>query len=146
MKMTKTLCAVRGLVGVTDNHGRTKEADRMLVEAVSFAGTTHSDKEEDEMVGKIHAFLNVLSPDCGTCAFPCGNTSDYDMNLYLNNSEALRIKKDEVIDKMISLADEINTSDSLPEDKVFLLYKCITYITLDLATESYDQLLHQIQE
>jgi len=140
MSMTRTLCAVRGLVGVTDNHGRTSEADRMLVDAIAFSGTDCSTKDEDEMVEKIHAFMRELSPDCSSCAFPCGNTSDYDITLFENNTHELQEKKNEVITMMVSIARQIKGMERMPEDKVSLLYKCMTYITLDLALESYDTL------
>ena len=41
--------------------------------------TDKSEADESEIVDLIHKEKFKISPNCATCQFPCGNTSDYDI-------------------------------------------------------------------
>ena len=78
----KIISALVGLAGAIGNNGKTEYTDLIVM----------------------NALLN-----CETCPTPCGNTSDYDIEKFLQNKE-LKAIKEELIAETVALAKRVHSS------------------------------------
>lgn len=87
--------ALIGLAGAAGNTAPTEEMTRLVVEAL-FATVTNvnfSGESLKELIRLVEAEKARLSSNCLSCASPCGNQADYDMNLLWNAPEDIRSLK-----------------------------------------------------
>ena len=87
--------ALIGLAGAAGNTAPTEEMTRLVVEAL-FATVTNvnfSSESLRELIRLVEAEKAHLSSNCLSCASPCGNQADYDMNLLWNSPEDIRSLK-----------------------------------------------------
>lgn len=132
MKNRRIIGALIGLVGAVGNNGKTDNTDKIIKEALLA-------EDSEEMIARIQEEKFIISPNCRTCATPCGNTSDYDMDkLELNSEEIKRIKL-RILEQLLHIAGQ---RDDLPES----VYKALCYIGYDLDLESYLEVLQELQE
>ena len=72
--------AVIGLARTCQNNEKTESTNRVFLEALTMAGDwSASIFDMSEMLEKVRNEKYTVSPGCVTCAAPCGNTDDYDM-------------------------------------------------------------------
>ena len=81
--------AVIGLARTCENNEKTENTNRVFLEALTVAGDwSASIFDMSEMLEKVRNEKYTVSPGCVTCAAPCGNTDDYDMeNLWKESEE-----------------------------------------------------------
>ena len=70
-----------GLAGACGNNPKTPDTDSLIMRALAFPVLCPEADEEGlaEVVDGLYAEKHAIAPGCAECAFPCGNTSDYDM-------------------------------------------------------------------
>ena len=80
--------AVIGLARTCENNEKTENTNRVFLEALMVAGDwSASIFDMSEMLEKVRNEKYTVSPGCVTCAAPCGNTDDYDMENLWKESE-----------------------------------------------------------
>ena len=81
--------AVIGLARTCENNEKTENTNRVFLEALTVAGDwSASIFDMSGMLEKVRNEKYTVSPGCVTCAAPCGNTDDYDMeNLWKESEE-----------------------------------------------------------
>ena len=81
--------AVIGLARTCENNEKTENTNRVFLEALTMAGDwSASNDDMSEMAEKVRTEKYAVSPGCVTCAAPCGNTDDYEMeNLWKESEE-----------------------------------------------------------
>lgn len=87
--------AMIGLARVCANNEKTENTDRLILEGL-FTTITNVNFNNDtirEMIDKIHAEKQRISPGCLSCGAPCGNTEDFDMKELWNADEDIRSLK-----------------------------------------------------
>jgi len=133
------LSALIGLIGASTNNGKTEDTDQIISEALVSERT-------NEMTLKLHREKFRISPDCATCASPCGNTSDFDMTRFDDEPEDIIEVKSRVY---LALQDVANNylkkkasgiSISLPAS----VEKAITYLSYDLSKETFEDLIKEL--
>lgn len=132
MKNRNIISALIGLVGAVSNGGKTENTDYIIKTALMSEDT-------DEIVEQIREEKYVISPNCKSCASPCGNTSDYDMAKFDEEPQNIKQLKEKLIDELVSYAksnDEIRP----------VTYKALAYIGYDLAEQSYLDLLEELRK
>jgi hypothetical protein len=75
MNNKRILSALIGLAGAVGNNGKTEHTDAIVRAALLAV-------DSDAQIELIHREKYAISPNCETCQFPCGNTSDYDMEKF----------------------------------------------------------------
>ena len=86
--------AVIGLARTCENNEKTESTDRVFLEALTMAGDwSASIFDMSEMLEKVRNEKYTVSPGCVTCAAPCGNTDDYDMERLWNGPDQVRSLK-----------------------------------------------------
>lgn len=134
----KIIGALIGLARACGNNPKTENTDEII--RVSLAacadGKEISDREQEDIIEKIHAEKNAVSPGCAACKNPCGNTSDFDMTL-LQNDKNLEIKR-KILSEICKLAEQGKRSE--------LFYKALPMISYELETEAYKAILAEIRE
>ena len=135
----KIISALVGLAGAIGNKGKTEYTDLVVMKALL---NCYSSDNEDEIVAAIKKDKYTISPNCETCPTPCGNTSDYDMEKFLQNQEFKSIKE-ELIAEVVALTTRLNKSGKtkLPEE----IYKAISYFAYELSVDSYKNLINTLK-
>lgn len=134
----KIIGALIGLARACGNNPKTENTDEIIrISLAAYAdGNEISDREQNEIIEKIHAERNAVSPGCATCTSPCGNTSDFDMTL-LQNDENSEIKH-KILAELCKLAEQDKYSE--------LFCKALPMISYELETEAYKTILTEINE
>jgi hypothetical protein len=131
MNNKRILSALIGLAGAVGSNGKTEHTDAIVRAALLAV-------DSDAQVELIHSEKYAISPNCETCQFPCGNTSDYDMEKFDQAPEEIRKMKEQLIEEIKRIA----AGDRLPD----AVYKAISYLGYDLNQESYEVLLEELKK
>ena len=90
--------AVIGLARTCENNEKTENTNRVFLEALTVAGDwSASIFDMSEMLEKVRNEKYTVSPGCVTCAAPCGNTDDYDMENLWKESEEIGAFKNTIL-------------------------------------------------
>ena len=76
--------AVIGLAKSCGHNEKSERTDRIIIEGLftTVTNVNFNDKTLEDMIEKVHKEKEAIAPNCITCAAPCGNTEDFDMNLF----------------------------------------------------------------
>ena len=87
--------ALIALSKASDSNSRTEYTDKLIIEGLFTTVTNVNFSEETmlEIISKVREEKNKIVPNCIGCTSPCGNTSEYDMNLIWNAQEDIRSLK-----------------------------------------------------
>ena len=106
------------------------------------ADTSEMDKseaDESEIVDLIHKEKFKISPNCATCQFPCGNTSDYDMARFNESEENIKAWKMKLI---AAMQDYLTEGNEVTE----MIYRGISFLGYELDESAYANLINKINE
>lgn len=151
MKEYITISALIGLVGACNNNPNTPSTDRVIIKALALPILNPEADAETvrQIADEIYAEKYTVSPGCASCAMPCGNTSDYDMNRIYNADEGVRSVKLQILSKLQELAAYIYQNQKLealsPEDMEFF-YKALSYVSYDMKSDVLYTLLTESEE
>ena len=132
-----------GLVGACNSNPKTDNTDRLLLNALAFP---LNGCDEQEIIAQLRAEKNVISPECATCATPCGNTSDFDMNGIDQSTEICTLKQQALAEICQMAAFILQNGIPLTEDVTSVFYKALSYVSYDLTEQTLRALLTEIQE
>lgn len=133
IKNPQIISALIGLAGAIQTNPKTEHTDQIIKMALLSEDT-------DIMINKIHEEKFAISPNCATCQYPCGNTSDYDMEQFEQTSEEIVVLKYEIIHELYRLAAK--TEGDLPQ----IIFRGISFLGYDLEEEPYRRLLQQMKD
>ena len=87
--------ALIGLARACGNQPKTKETDHIIIEGLftTLTNVNFNEQTLTEMIEKVRAEKNRIVPDCQSCAAPCGNTDEYDLNEIWEADEDIRSLK-----------------------------------------------------
>lgn len=131
--------ALTGLAGAVQNGGKTERTDGVVLKALlgELGGVR-------DAVEAVHREKFRISPNCETCASPCGNTSDYDMERFSAAPPEVQSLKRALINGLCRKARALRAAgvETLPEE----VYQAISYLKYDLVPESYRTMLAKLEE
>ncbi|MCM1181908.1 MAG: hypothetical protein NC337_00855 [Roseburia sp.] len=150
-KEDKIVSALIGLVGACNNNPKTANTDGVLIKALAFPIVCGEagDEEMSAMTDEIHAEKNAVAPNCASCAFPCGNTSDYDMERIYGAEEEIRDMKLELLSRCEELAACLyrgRTAETAARFDYEFFYRALSYISFDIGKEPLLELLAEAEE
>jgi hydroxylamine reductase len=131
--------ALIGLAGAATQNGKTEVTDAVIRRALTAAPDATTAPESREIIEQIHAEKFRISPNCATCAQPCGNTSDYDISRIDCAAEDVKEQKRAILAELKALA--ARTTGELPD----CVYRALCYLGYDLAAASYQELLEELK-
>ncbi len=130
-----------GLVGACGNNPKTEATDSLIIKALAFvpSGGERQYSEINSLIEELRAEKNKIAPGCAICQNPCGNTSDYDVEL-IDRFEENKLR-------ILSELHEIAASAKcLSEADTELLYKTLTYIKYDMDERGLSALLAELHD
>lgn len=138
-----------GLAGACSNNPKTPNTDSLILKALAFPVLCPEADEERlaEVVDGLYAEKHAISPGCAECVFPCGNTSDYDMDRIYGAEEEIRDIKQQIISGLQNLAACVCRGREQGKDMELdgsFLCRAISYIGFDLEKEVLQELLEEI--
>lgn len=158
MKGEQIISALIGLAGAVSNNGKSENTDEVVRTALlsirlevaepethtSNMVKSESDaskiiKSEYEIVDLIHKEKFKISPNCATCQFPCGNTSDYDMARFNESEDNIKVWKMKLIAAMQGYLTEGN-------EVTEMIYRGISFLGYELDESAYANLINKINE
>ncbi len=87
--------ALIALAKACNNNLKTENTDRLIIEGLFTTVTNVNFNEETmiDIIARVREEKNLIAPNCSLCGEPCGNTSEYDMNLIWDADEDIRSLK-----------------------------------------------------
>ena len=112
---------------------KTESTDRVFLEALTMAGDwSASIFDMSEMLEKVRNEKYTVSPGCVTCAAPCGNTDDYDMENLWKESEKIGAFKNTILMVICQTAAKLYHADQTEESEtVKLLFRALRMISFE---------------
>lgn len=150
LREEKVISALIGLVGACNNNPKTAATDSVVIKALAVPVLCQELDEEilSGIIEEIYTEKNIVAPDCASCASPCGNTSDYDMNRIYDAEVEIRDIKLRLLSKCQHLAAYVYRNIDL-EDKAQIdntyFYKILSCISYDIGKEQLLELLDEIE-
>lgn len=132
--------ALIGLAKACWTGAKTENTDRIIIEGL-FTTVTNVNFDPStlqRMLQSVRAEKNRVVPNCGSCASPCGNTSDYDMNELWHAQEDIRSLKSLIlfgIRGMAAYAYHALILGYTDEEVNQFFYKALSVISYDLTME-----------
>ena len=151
METDRIISALIGLVGACGNNPKTKNTDRIVIEALAFPLIyPNADSAAiQKMTETIYAEKNIISPGCAQCTMPCGNTSDYDMNRLYTAEAPQREAKLRILETLSRTAYTLHFLTELSneqENKINFLYKALAFVGYDVSTNELLALLDKASD
>ena len=132
----KIISALIGLVHACDSNPKTENTDLVVIRALAFTAVCPDcdDASVQGMVDEIHEEKYAIAPGCATCASPCGNTSDYDMDRIYRAGDEIRRAKLDILSELQKAAAYIyrQGSAAISPSHIELIYKTLSYVSYDL--------------
>lgn len=166
MKGEQIISALIGLAGAVSNTGKSENTDEVVRTALlsirlevaetetakpvtytsemvkpkaDTSETAKPEADESEIVDLIHKEKFKISPNCATCQFPCGNTSDYDMARFNESEENIKAWKMKLI---AAMQDYLTEGNEVTE----MIYRGISFLGYELDESAYANLINKINE
>ena len=138
--------ALIGLAKACGHKKKTEHTDEILAEGLCML----SEKQETNlpaMVEKVHQEKMTVAPGCSTCAMPCGNTSDYDLNQLDRLPGEIQNLKGLLFLKTIELAQALYPflkQGIKKEEETYYFYKALSVISYDFEVEELVDVIQEI--
>lgn len=147
MELRKELLgAMIALAKTSNNNPKTENTDRVLIEGLV---ATKTEGFGEEMLQKkldmARQEKHVISPNCSICASPCGNTSEYDVELWKEEEELCQQIKEQMVKEILDAAQMVYQGMMLGKDMsegMFIFYKVLEIVTYEFEAEE----LREVQE
>lgn len=144
------LGALIALAKTCNSNFKTENTDRVLIEGLVAAKTEAFG--EDMIQKKLDMARQekyVISPNCSTCASPCGNTSEYNVNLWGEEDEACQKIKSQMIKELLDTAQMVYQGMMLKNDmseEMLIFYKVLEVVTYEFEIEELEKVQEEIIE
>ena len=143
--------AVIGLAKSCGHNEKSERTDRIIIEGLftTVTNVNFNDKTLEDMIEKVHKEKEAIAPNCITCAAPCGNTEDFDMNLLWNEDEDIRSLKSLIlfgIRGMAAYAYHAMVLGYESEEVNQFFYKALSIITYDLEIDRLIEVAMEVGE
>ena len=150
MKEEKVISVLIGLIGACSNNPKTENTDDLVIRslALPIIRPDFNDNDISELVNEIRAEKNAVAPGCATCASPCGNTSDYDMDRIYQAENGICQLKLQILSKIQKLAAHeylSRQSGASTETNAGFFCKSLSFISYDLEKERLLDLLNETE-
>ena len=147
MRSDNVISALIGLIGACSNNPKTPETDSIVLNALVFSSDCECSEKEQKMTDAVRREKFSISPNCASCAMPCGNTSDYDMNRIYDAPDDIREAKIKLIDAVSALAARICDNGEKPSQSTMdAIFKALTYVALDLPAKEFTAITDELAE
>ena len=102
------LGALIGLAKTCSNNPKTENTDRVVIEGLVAVKTeSFSSEMLQKKLEMVRQEKHTIAPNCSTCASPCGNTSEYDLDLLKEDEEQCRNLKTQMLQEIQDMAVEL---------------------------------------
>ena len=153
MTKSRVYSALIGITGAISNNGKTNNTDLIVARAILC-----DELDEDDMVDKIHKEKFTIAPNCATCKAPCGNTSDYDIEKFNEDSPEVKEAKELLVKSLEQYVKKCMEEYNLSliaekmdkEEQIFklsdIVYQALTYLGYSLDLSSYAEIAEELKD
>ena len=143
--MDEIFGALIGLVGACESGVKTENTDAVLLSALAAPLSPDFDAEKArETAARVRAEKFAVSPGCASCASPCGNTSDFDMERLSDEPpEALEMKR-RILRMLCETAAVLQKSRA--RGNVGPLCRALLYMRYSVGTDVLETLCKELTE
>lgn len=147
------LGALIGLAKTCVNNPKTENTDRIVIEGLVAVNTeSFGEMMLRKKLDMVRQEKHIIAPNCSTCASPCGNTSEYDLELLKEDEEQCRVLKEEMLKDIQTIAVELyrammqGIEVSEHTEILYQVLEVVSYrMDVTMLTETTDALSAQIQ-
>ena len=142
--------ALIALAKTCGNNPKTANTDRIILEGLVAANAQCFGEEIlKKKLQMARAEKHAIAPNCSICAHPCGNTSEYDLNLLSVEEEPCRSLKEQMLDKIKDTATIFYQAMMLGinvSEHTEIFYKVLEVVTYEMEAEMLQTILTEIAE
>lgn len=144
------LGATIALAKTCGNNPKTENTDRTIIEALVAVRTAEFEEALlKKKLDMVRQEKHTIAPNCSTCAHPCGNTVEYDLELLKKDDDECRELKEQMLKRISELAvefyREMLRNVDVSEDMV-IFYKVLEVVTYRMEKEELEAILAEIGE
>lgn len=143
------LGALIALAKTSNSNSKTENTDRILLEGLVAVKTEVFGEEMlQKKLNMARQEKYAISPNCSTCASPCGNTSEYDVNLWSVESKACQEVKERMMKELLNMAQMIYQGMMLKKDiseEMYIFYKVLEIVTYEFQVEELEEVQQEIK-
>lgn len=144
------LGALIALAKTSNSNPKTENTDRILIEGLVVAKTEVFG--EDMLQKKLDIARQekyVISPNCSTCASPCGNTSEYDLDVLKEEDVTCQEVKHQMLSEIQDAAKDVYQAMMLKADMsehMDIFYKILEIVTYTFELEDLQEIQNEVKE
>lgn len=142
--------ALIALAKTTNNNPKTESTDRVLIEGLVAAKTeSFGEKMLQKKLELARQEKHVISPNCSTCASPCGNTSEYDLDLLKEDEIVCQEAKKQMLSEIQDAAKDVYQAMMLKRDMsehMDIFYKVLEIVTYTFEIEDLVEIQEEVKE
>lgn len=151
MELRKELLgALIALAKTSNNNPKTENTDRVLIEGlVAVKMDSFSEDLLKKKLDMARQEKHVISPNCSSCASPCGNTSEYDVELWKKEDEICRAIKRQMIEELLEAAQDVYQGMMLKKDMstgMDIFYKVLEIVTYEFEAQELREVQRELKE
>ncbi|MBQ8519545.1 MAG: hypothetical protein IJ455_08100 [Agathobacter sp.] len=144
------LGALIALAKTSNSNLKTENTDRILIEGLVAAKTEVFGEEMlQKKLDMVRQEKHVISPNCSTCASPCGNTSEYDLDLLKEEEETCQKIKYQMLSELQEAAKKVYQAMMLKMDvseQMDIFYKVLEIVTYTFEPEDLLKIQEELKE
>lgn len=138
------LGALIGLAKTCGNNPKTEQTDRIIIEGLVAVGTESFGQEMlQKKLEMVRQEKHTIAPNCSTCVSPCGNTSEYNLDLLEEDEEQCRALKEQMLQDIQNMAVELYRAMLLGEnisERTEILYQVLEVVTYRMELEMLEEI------
>lgn len=142
------LGALIGLAKTCGNNPKTEDTDGIIIEGLV---AVHTEGFGEEMLKKklemVRREKHIIAPNCSTCASPCGNTSEYNVDMINQDEEPCRVLKEQLLQEIQAVAVVLYRVWLLGADvtrHMEILYKILEVVTYRMEVEMLQEIWEEL--
>lgn len=144
------LGALIALAKTSNSNPKTENTDRILIEGLVAAKTeTFGEEMLQKKIDMARTEKYVISPNCSTCASPCGNTSEYDLDLWKEEDISCQEAKRHLLSEIQDAAKDVYQAMMLKKDMsehMEIFYKVLEILTYTFELEELKEIQNEVKE
>lgn len=150
-KLRKELLgALIGLAKTCSNNPKTENTDRIIIEGLVAVNTPSFGEEMlRKKLERVRQEKHTIAPNCSTCASPCGNTSEYNLDLLKEEEAHCRAEKELILQEIGNAAVEFYRAIMLGtviSENTEIFYKSLEIVTYRMEIAELEMLRSEIAE
>lgn len=143
------LGALIGLAKTCSNNPKTEQTDSIIIEGlVAVKEENFGEEMLRKKLEKVRLEKQTIAPNCSTCASPCGNTSEFNLDLLAEDEAQSRSLKERMLQGILDVAVKLYRARLMGADvseRTEILYQVLEVVTYRMEVSMLEPILSEVE-